>query len=74
MGVVVKAVDPKAPDGRWKIQHQMNGKSSLHNHPPAPHASALSGHRRRAATDNIKSIIPKKGTARTLAKQTIEAC
>lgn len=73
MGVVVKAVDPKAPDGRWKIQHQMNGKSFFHNHPPAPHASALSGHRRRAATDHVKSIVQKKKTTRTPAKQTIEA-
>lgn len=50
MGIVVKAVDPKAPEGRWKIHHQMNGKSFVHNHPPALDASTLSGHRRRASS------------------------
>lgn len=48
MGIVVKAVDPKAPEGRWRIHHQMNRKSFIHNHPPAVDANALSGHRRRA--------------------------
>lgn len=69
MGIVVKAVDPKAPEGSWKIQHQ--AKSFIHNHPSALHASALSSHRRRAYTNEVKSIIKKQKTARIPANQTL---
>ncbi|MCJ1467794.1 hypothetical protein MMC07_006419 [Pseudocyphellaria aurata] len=58
MGVVVKAVDPKAPEGQWKLQHHQNGKSFTHNHPPAPDPSASSSHRHRACPEDFKMAPP----------------
>jgi hypothetical protein len=71
MGIWITSVDPKVVDGAWKVVHQSDCRSHLHNHRAASDI-VLPGTRRRVRTEKIAAAIQQQvaasvDVARTLA-------
>jgi hypothetical protein len=56
MGIYIRAIDVKNPNGKWRVSHQQEGRSKFHNHEGIS-AEELTGHRRRNRTEEMKALI-----------------
>ena len=56
MALWIKAVDSKAPQGRWKIQHYKGNKSCTHNHPGTTKDQLPASRRRQRNTKVLQDI------------------
>ncbi|KIW01599.1 uncharacterized protein PV09_07071 [Verruconis gallopava] len=62
MGIYIRAVDVKNVNGKWRISHQLDGRSKWHNHEGIS-AEELTGHRRRNRTEEMKALIKQTRAA-----------